>query len=177
VLVIVHLVNPVRVEFVKKARGFRKMEFGVASLDAKKEPIRRGVDEAMYIENRMMRLGKSVEGEHPKDRAKRGAQNSELESHGDESRPAIQRPAANIQGIRDDIHPILESETAEATSESSEQSNKRHHVAFQSHGFGETLDGEGSVGVHAAIARLACFFHGMNELLGSGELRHHAVDV
>src|SRR5215472_2110625 len=50
-------------------------------------------------------------------------------------------------------------------------------VALQAQGMSNAFHGEGCVGVHAVVAGCASFFHGMNQLLRSIELRHHAVNV
>src|SRR6267378_6194320 len=53
VLIIGHLGDVMRMHFLKDARGVRQMKLRVAGLDAKKEAVRRGVREAMNIENRL----------------------------------------------------------------------------------------------------------------------------
>src|SRR6267143_738436 len=90
--------------------------------------------EAMHVENRMVRLGQLVQGEHSENSGEGCAENCELKGDGNERRPAIERAAANV-------------------------------------------DGKGGISIKTAIARLADFFHGMNELLGRLKLAHHAVYV
>src|SRR5882672_5568204 len=177
VLIIGHLGDVMRVHFLKDARGVRQMKLRVAGLDAEKEAVRRGVREAMDIEDRMMRLREPVQGEHAKHGGERRAENRQFESDGNKSRPAIERAAADVERIGDDVDPVLEEEPAEATRQAAYQTNRRHHVAFQSERLRKTFDRKWRVSVQAAVTRFADFLHRMNELFGSAELPHHAVDV
>src|SRR6267378_955947 len=61
--------------------------------------------------------------------------------------------------------------------QAAEEANHGDHVALQTERFRETFDGKGGISIETAIARLADFFHGMNELLGCLKLTHHAVYV
>src|SRR5216684_4511361 len=131
----------------------------------------------MHVENRMVRLGQFIQGEHSENSGEGRAENGELKGDGNESRPAIERAAANIHRISDRRGPILKSKTAQAPGQAAKQSNHGHEVALQPERLRETLDGKGSVGIKPAIACLADFFHGMNELLGRLKLTHHAVDM
>src|SRR5258708_3907809 len=74
--------------------------------------------ETMHVENRMVRLGQLVQGEHSENGGKGRAENG-----------------------------------------------------------GPKRDGKGGISIKTAIARLADFFHGVNELLGRLKLAHHAVYV
>src|SRR5712664_2938339 len=131
VLIIGHLANVMRMHFLKDARSVYEMKFWIAGLDAEKEAVRRGVREAMNIENRMVRLGQLVQGKHAKNRGQRRTENRQFESDGNESRPAIERAAADVEWIGDDVDPILEKESAEATRQAAYQTDRRHHVALQ----------------------------------------------
>src|SRR6267143_4696342 len=79
VLIIGHLGDVMRMHFLKDARGVHQMKLRVVRLNAEKEAVRRGVREAMNIENRMMRLRKPVQGEHAKHRGERRAENRQIE--------------------------------------------------------------------------------------------------
>src|SRR5712664_2299340 len=131
----------------------------------------------MHVENRMVRLGQFIQGEHSENSGEGRAENGELKGDGNESRPAIERAAANIHRVSDRRSPVLKSKTAQAPGQAAKQSNHGHEVALQPERLRETLDGKGSVGIKPAIACLADFFHGMNELLGRLKLTHHAVDM
>src|SRR6516164_719731 len=74
-------------------------------------------------------------------------------------------------------HPILETKTANTTRQTAEQGNQGHIVAFQTHGFVETLDGKRRKGVYAAIAGLVHLLDGFEELFRSIKLRQHPVDM
>src|SRR5437879_120401 len=164
-------------EALQEARGVHQMKLRVAGLDANKETVRRCMREAMHVENRMVRLGQSIQSEHTENSGERCAENGQLKGDGNESRPAIERAAANVHRISDGRRPVLKTKTAQAPGQAAEQSNGRHEVALQAERLGKTFDGKGSVGIETAIACLADFFHGMNEVLGCHKLTHHAVDV
>src|SRR5437879_10371128 len=86
-------------EALQEARGVRQMKLRVAGLDANKETVRRCMREAMHVENRMVRLGQSIQGEHTENSSERCAENRHLKGDGNESRPAIERAAANVHWV------------------------------------------------------------------------------
>src|SRR5882762_5809323 len=176
-LIIGHLGDVMRMHFLKDARGVRQVKLRVAGLNAEKEAVRRGVREAMNIENRMMRLREPVQGEHAKHRGERRAENRQFESDGNKSGPAIGRAAADVERVGEDVDPVLEEESAEASRQAAYQTNRRHHVAFQSERLRKAFHGKWRVSVQAAVTRFPDFLHGMNEFFGSAELPHHAIDV
>src|SRR6267378_819366 len=177
VLIIRHLGDMMRMHFLKDARGVRQMKLRVAGFDAEKEAVRRGVREAMDIEDRMMRLREPVQGEHAKHRGERRAENRQLESDGNKSWPAIERAAADVERVGEDVDPVLEEEPTEAPRQAAYQTNRRHHVAFQSERLRKALHRKRRISIQTAVTRFADFLHGMNEFFGSTELPHHAVDV
>src|SRR5712692_6538850 len=117
-----------RFDAPEKLRCLGKMKLRVARLDANKETIRGGMREAVHVEHRMMRLRQPVQGEHTKNRGERRAENGELKGDGNESRPAIEGAAPDVQGISDGRNPVLKTEAADAAGESADQGNQRHHV-------------------------------------------------
>src|SRR5437764_1387603 len=58
--------------------GFR-FELWVARLDDEEEAVARGVLETLYVEHRVIRHRKAIQGEHAEDGAKRGEQDRALE--------------------------------------------------------------------------------------------------
>src|SRR5260370_7547189 len=105
-LVIRHLGNMMRMETVQEARGVRQMKLRVAGLDANKEAVRGCMREARHVENRVVRLGQSVQGEHSENRGERRAKNRNRKRDGNESRPPIYRRAAAIPRLTDDRPPV-----------------------------------------------------------------------
>src|SRR6266403_896640 len=177
VLIIGHLADVMRMHFLKDARGVRQMKLRIAGFDAEKEAVRRGVREAMNIENRMMRLRQTVQGEHSKNGGEGRAENRQFESDRNKGRPAIERAASDVERVGDAVDPLLEKESAEATRQAAYQTDRRHHVAFQSERLRKAFHGKRRVSVHEAVTRCPDFLHRMNEFFGSAELPHHAVDV
>src|SRR5216683_1909017 len=114
VLVIVHLGNVARMEILQEPRGVREMKLRVAGFNANEEAVRRCVRETRHIENGVMWLRQFVQGEHAKNRRKRGAKNRELKRNRNEGRPAIQRAAADVHGISDRGGPVLKAKAAKA---------------------------------------------------------------
>src|SRR5436189_5541084 len=55
--------------------------------------------ETMHVENRMIRLGQFVEGEHTENRSERRSENGQLKGDGNKSRPAIEGTAADVQRV------------------------------------------------------------------------------
>src|SRR5713101_4638045 len=164
-------------ETLQEVRGVRQIKFRVTVFDADKKAVRRCMREAMHVENRVVRLGQLVQSEHAEHRGERRAENGKLKSDGNESRPTIERAAANVHRISDRHCPVLKTKTAQAPGQATKQSNRGHEVALQAQRLRETFDGKGGIGIETAIACLADFLHGMNELLGCLELTHHAVDM
>src|SRR6266576_4592781 len=102
------------------------MKLRVAGLDANKETVRRCMREAMHVENRMVRLGQSIQGEHTENSGERCAENRHLKGDGNESRPAIERAAANVHRISDGRRPVLKTKTAQAPDRKSTRLNSSH---------------------------------------------------
>src|ERR1700682_5357182 len=131
---------------------------------------------AMHVENRMVRLGQLVQGEHSENGGEGRAENGELKGDGNKGRPAIERAPANVHRIGDRRRPVLEEKTANTASQAAKETNHRDHVALQTERFRETFDGKGGTRIETAIARLADFFHGVNELLGRLKLTHRSAE-
>src|SRR5712691_5670979 len=100
----------------------------------------------------MVRLGQFVQGQHAEDGSERGSENRQLKCDGNESRPAIERAAADVQGISDGRSPVLEEKTANTARQAAKKTNQRHHIALQAKRFGETFDGEWRISVYAMVA-------------------------
>src|SRR6266704_987327 len=166
-----------RMKTLEKARGIRKMKLRVASLNAKKEAVRRCMREAMHIENRMVRLWQFVEGQHAEYRGDRCTENREFECDRNKGRPAIERAAADVHRISDRGDPILKTKAANTARQTSKKSDQRHQVALQSEGLRKPFHGEWSIGIEPAIAGLTDLLHGMSKLLGGREFAHYAVNV
>src|SRR6516225_6030554 len=176
-LIIGHLADVMRIEPLEKLRGLCNVKFRVTRLNAKIKAVRGRMDEATYVKNRVMRLRQAVQSQHAKYGAEGSAKNGKLKGDGNEGGPTIERAPSDILRIADRRGPVLEPKPTKASGEPAEERNERHHVAFQAHGSGEAFYGERRIGVHPAIALRASPLDCMNEPLGSGELRQHAVQV
>ncbi len=101
VSVIGHLGDMVSVNFLEDARAFLQTEFRILGLDTNKKTVGGGMREAVNIEDRMVRLGQFVEGEHTENRGQRRAENRQLKGDRNERGPAIEGTAADVLRIRD----------------------------------------------------------------------------
>src|SRR5882762_7920319 len=115
-----------RAEALQEARRLRKVELRIAGLDANKKAVRRGMREAMHVEDRMVRLRQLVQGEHAKHRGERRAEDGKLKSDGNESRPAIERAATDVHGISNRGSPVLKAKTAQPAGQAAQQRNGGH---------------------------------------------------
>src|SRR5882762_715749 len=68
-----------RFQSLEETRRGLSIKQRVRRLDAKEKPVARSVDEALDIENRMVRHRQSVESQHPQHRHERSNQNCHLE--------------------------------------------------------------------------------------------------
>src|SRR5579862_9187869 len=177
VLVIMHLGNVVRGETLQKARRLLEMKLLVARLDADEEAVRRGVTEAMRIENGVMRLRQAVEREHPENGRERSTENGQFEGDRDKGRPAIKGAPGNVDGIGVDVRPILEAKAAKAANQAADKRYQRDVVTAHGHGFGHAFDGKRCVAFVEAVAFQANFLGGMHELLRLLKLANQAVNV
>src|SRR5689334_24300508 len=67
-LVIDHLAEVMRLQLLEETQRFHDMKFRVARFDAKIKPVGSRVDEALYVENGMVRLGQTIERQHAEHR-------------------------------------------------------------------------------------------------------------
>src|SRR5207245_10008337 len=132
-----------------------------------------GLSERHAVEKRLIRLGQFVRGEHTENRGERRPENGQLKGDGNESGPAIERTAANVQRVGDRRDPVLKAKSSDAPRQAAEKRNRRHQVALEAEGFRKTFDREGSIGIETGVTRLADFLHGMKEFFRSAELTHH----
>src|SRR4029453_18044725 len=95
-------------EAIEKLSRRVAIEPRICGLDAQEESIHRCTYECRRIEHRVVRLGKAVQQPHAYKRRQRRAKNSGFESDRDEIRPAMKRPATDIQRVCDRHRPVLQ---------------------------------------------------------------------
>ena len=76
----------------------------------------------------------TIQRQHPEHRRQSGKQDRHFKSHNDERRPGIERPPANVDGIADGIDPPLQSESASATEQPTNQANQSDSVLVKADG-------------------------------------------
>src|SRR5208283_3692683 len=90
----------------------------------------------------MIGSGQSIERQHSEYSRQTGAENRQLKSNGDEIRPAIVRLASDVQGIADNVRPVLEEEAPKTSDESAHQAEERDARAAKTHRIRQPLDGK-----------------------------------
>src|SRR6266478_9117262 len=110
VLVKGHLGNVVRLEALHEARGVLQMKLRIASFDANEEAVRGCVREAMHVENGMVRLRQTVQGEHTKYGGERCPEDHPLNGDGNKGGPTIEGTATDVQRVGDRHSPVLKVE-------------------------------------------------------------------
>src|SRR5208283_3163548 len=117
------------------------------------------------------------ESQHAKNGEGGSAENRQFKGHRNESGPTVQWAPSDIQRIGENVRPILKAKSCEPAAQSAEQREIRHPGTLKAQRFREALDRERRVGIDVAIARLASFFGGVDQLLRRFKLTHHAVNV
>src|SRR5207248_4680266 len=151
--------------------------FEVRMAQAKEETVARSEVELAYIEHWVVEPGQAVEREHADDAGKRGEEHGELESDGDELRPAMRRLAAGIERIREHRRVPLDEVAANAAGESAAEHDGRDPVAAKARRLRQAFDREGRVRVDLDISGVARLAGRREQPLGARELGHHAVEV
>ena len=92
----------------RNTRVVLQVELRIARLDAKEKTVARSQSESRHVEYRMIRRRQAVHQQHPEDGRDRREQHGQFKRDGNERRPAIERPAADIDGIADHRGVILQ---------------------------------------------------------------------
>src|SRR5689334_12099135 len=106
-----------RMQLLKEAHRVHDMKFRVARFDAEIKTVRGGMDEALHVENGVMRLRQAVQRQHAEHGAESSAQHGHLEGDGDKRGPTIERAPTNIHRKSDRRRPVLKAKTAETAEE------------------------------------------------------------
>src|SRR5713226_4897910 len=120
-LFIEHLGHMLRVNRLQEPGSLRQIKLGIGGFDAYEKAVRRGVAKPLGIENRVMRLRQPIQRQHAKYGESALSENGQLKRDGNERRPAIQGPAADIHGIANEVYPKLEEKAGQTTSQAAEQ--------------------------------------------------------
>src|SRR5258708_12421580 len=95
---------------------------------------------------------------------------------GKKSLPGGNVLAANIEGIMEGGHPVLQSVPATHAEHGADQHNQRDLIVVDADGLGRLFQRIRRVGIHVAVPGVIRAFRGMHQVRGSVELRHHSVD-
>src|SRR5262245_25194633 len=94
-----HLINPQRLQTFQKFLRAGSVKFLILRFNAQKEPVAAGACEALDVEYWMIGLRQTIQGEHAEHRDESSNQNRRFKSDGNKRRPAIERPAADVEGV------------------------------------------------------------------------------
>src|SRR5271157_918954 len=171
------LADVLRGHALQEPGRFRQIEFRIARFDTQEEAVRGCVREAFHVEDRVIRLRELVQGQHAHHGEDGSAENGEFKSDGNERRPAIQRPAADIHGIGNRSNPVLQTKAGQAAAQADNQSDQGHRGPAKTNNMREAFHREGCVGSDVLVARHARLLRGAQDLLRRRELAHHAIEL
>src|SRR5438874_12613913 len=109
-LLIQYLRHILRVQDVEELRGLDAVEERVARADGEEEAVLSRLGKMRHAEERMVGLRQAIEREHAQYGSERRAEDGALEHDDNECRPGIERPPADVDGIRDGRNPVLQRE-------------------------------------------------------------------
>src|SRR5215213_1582785 len=128
---ICHLTWPEAAEELGRALA---VELRVRGLDQHEEAVARGEREVRRVEDRVVRLGQPVQGEHAEDGEERRAEHSHLERDGYERGPAVGGLAADVQRVVDDEYVVLHQVAERAAEQAPYEHYQRHRRAVDADG-------------------------------------------
>src|SRR5262249_23872720 len=100
----------------------------------------------------------------------------EFKGHRYECRPAVMRPASDIQWKSDHVGIVLHEEPAGSAQNPAYQHDCRQEIKMESQLFGQTFNGKWSVCVHASITAISRGSNGRHQIFGTLEFGHHSVN-
>src|SRR5690606_24339830 len=145
-------------------------------LDAEEEVGAAGEFELGDVEEGVVVAREAVEGEHADDGGEDAEEDGEFEGDDHEGGPAVEGASADVDGVVDDGGVPLEEEAADAAEERAGEDDPSEAGVAGAEGGGEAVDGEGGVGVGAAVPLASGGVGGGEEALGGVELGEEAVD-
>ena len=128
------------------------VELWIGGLDAQKEAISAGELEALDVENRMIGHRQAIERNHAENRRQRGHENGQFKGDRNKDRPAVQRPAADVDRVIDGGNPILQIESAERSRECRRSEQAKAGGFCENRSLREAVDGKRAIAVHLAIS-------------------------
>ena len=147
-----HLVDRDRMMLLEELPHGLDVEQRVARLDAEEEPVARRQGEVRRVEHRVVRPGQAVEPQHAEDRRQRREEHGHLERDRDERRPAIERPAADVDRVAERGRIPLHEEPAQPADDPADQHDRRDLVVLEPQRVGQAVDRERRVGLHHPVA-------------------------
>src|SRR5580698_2962566 len=174
---VVDLHNRDRIELFKKHAGLAWREPRVMRLEAKEELVcRRAIAEVRRIEERMIKLRKTIQRDHSESRRETCEQDRPLIARDHKGRPAEQRHRANVQRIPPYVHPHLHAVARNQPHDSADQAYQRNACLVEAQRFGCLLHGIRRIALHAAIPRTVRHLGRVHQLRRSVELRQQTID-
>src|SRR5258705_5836300 len=128
------------------------LKLRVVCFHYQKEPIARCERKIRSVKDRMIRLRRLVQNQHPQNSCERGAQHGAFKRNRNKCRPAVVRLTANVQRVVDHFHPILHEKTTQCAQYAPNKNDQRQTCMRKTNRFREFLDRIRRVAVDPSIA-------------------------
>ena len=133
-----------RIQALQKVHRLLLVEPRIRRFHEQEEPVTaRVIDEALDIEDRVVRHRQPVEDDHRDDRRYRCEQNRQLEGDGNELGPAVERLACDVGRIGNHMHPVLEPVPRQQARKSAQEDDERETAIVMADRFPRFLDRKG----------------------------------
>src|SRR6266480_3419308 len=119
-----HIANINRPQALHEVSRFLMLKIWIVCLDYQKKLIAGRQREVRSIKHRMIWLRQLVQRQHTQYSRKRSHQNRALKGNRNKRGPTVKRLAADIQGIIDNLHPILHEKSAQPAKYSAQQNDQ-----------------------------------------------------
>src|SRR5919108_2555185 len=139
-----------RADGFEKSPGSFRLKLRIGGFDAEKKSVAARQLEAIHIKYGMIRHRQAVKREDAKEGKQGGDENSQFESHRNKGRPTVERPAADVDRVVDNSHPVLEIKSPDAPDEATNQDDQRDSGAPKAQGVSQSLNRKWRIGVHPA---------------------------
>src|SRR5918911_1529384 len=113
--------NLTRLQTLKETPRLDAVKLGITRLNAQEEAVARDQGKARHVEQRVVRHGQAVEGQHAQDGRQGGDQDRQLKGHRNEGRPTVQRASADVQRVVQDVNPVLQKIAAQAARKTTQE--------------------------------------------------------
>src|SRR6516225_3308517 len=148
-------IHSYRIQLLKKRFRLFQIKLRIRCFDTEEEGIICRERELRHCENRMMRLRKPIQRQHPEHSEEAREQDRQLERDDNEGGPAMKRPPSNVDRVKPHGGKILHQVSADATSKPASKRNCRNYRAAGPQLFSQVFDWKGRESVHLPVSTFA----------------------